>query len=177
MSFTVNVVGLKELQEKLRNAQQAIVTEVGGELKAGADTMVGVAKTNAPEDQGILRNLISSKAIDKLHYEVSSGAAYSPFLEFGTRAKVVIPPGLEEYAAQFKGDFASGTLGEGSELTAWEGIKAWLERQGVEEQLWWAIYVEIMVHGIEPRPFFFPALDEVTPQIIENVKTVLADVI
>lgn len=167
---------MDELKKRLANATDTIKTEIGAELKDGADKMVGYAKAAAPTDQGILKNLISSQQIDPLHYEVSSGAMYSPFLEFGTRSKVSIPPGLEEYAAQFKGDFASGTLGEASDLTAWEAIKAWCERQGIDEELWGAIYVAIMVDGIEPRPFFFPALTQATPEVIENVKRVLDNI-
>lgn len=177
MSKNLTITGLGELRARLANAQKTITSAVSAELQDGANNISAEAKQRAPGDQGILRNLISAAKLDPLNWEVVSGAEYSPFVEFGTLTKVSIPPGLEEYAAQFKGDFASGTYSEGSRLTAWEAISAWCERQGIEKEAWYAIYLTIIKVGIKPHPFFFPAVNQQTPIIIDKVSKALDDAI
>lgn len=178
MSKSVPTIqGMIELRRRLQAVKVTLPATISAELQDGANAIAAEAKQRAPGDQGILRNLISAAKIDPLQFEVVSGAEYSPFLEFGTGAKVSIPPGLEEYAAQFKGDFASGTYSEGSGLTAKEAIFAWCERQGIEKELWYAIYVSVMTNGINPHPFFFPAVNRITPIIIDRVNKALDKVI
>jgi HK97 gp10 family phage protein len=176
MSSQPVIKGLAELQARLKNAAANLPQMVGAELMDGANAIATEAKQRAPGDQGILRNLISVVQQDTTHYSVVSGADYSAFVEFGTGEKVQIPPGLEEYAAQFKGDFASGTYSEGSGLTAKEAIFAWCERKGIDPKLWYPIYVSIMIHGTVPQPFFFPAAEHVTPNIVANVEKVLNEI-
>lgn len=151
--------------------------EIDGELKDGADQIARLAINNAPADQGFLRNQIKSVKTNELEYEVVSLSSYSPYLEFGTMEKVSIPAGLEDYAAQFKGDFASGTYSEGGELTFKEAIFAWCQRKGIPQELWYAIYISIGIHGIEARPFFFPAVEQMRPIIIQNVEKAVKNVI
>lgn len=159
---------------KLQNIPADVASAVAIELSDGAQNIATEAKSNAPGDQGTLRQQIGVKKIDNMTYEVISGAEYSPFVEFGTLQQVAIPPGLEAYAAQFKGDFASGTYSEGSGLTAKEAIFAWCERQGIEEEIWYAIFMTIIRVGVKPHPFFFPAVNRWKPVILEQVKKALA---
>ncbi len=169
-TYTIQVKGLKELQARLKKANTSLTKEVGAELKQGANDMVAEAKSRAPKDTGFLWNEISNSAIDQLHYEVVSGAIYSPFMEFGTRTLVEIPEGLEEFASQFI------KLDTGTSLEAKEAIFEWCRRKGVKKDLWFWIFLKIMTVGVKPRPFFFPALAKVTPEIINKVKNVLNDI-
>lgn len=166
------IKGMAELQARLKNAADNLPKAVGVELKDGANAIAAEAKQRAPGDQGFLRNMISVETVDNLHYNVISAADYSAFVEFGTRQQVQIPPGLEEYAAQFRGNGASSPTG----LTAKEAIFAWCQRQGIDQKLWYPIYISIMTKGIEPRPFFFPAADRIAPIIVSNVEKVLNDI-
>lgn len=177
MSNVPQIQGMAELLDRLRKAPQNITTLVQAELNDGAEAIAAEAKQRAPGDQGYLRNQINSIKKEALTFEVISHAEYSPFLEFGTGEHISIPPGLEEYAAQFKGNFASGLYSEISGLTAKEAIFEWCRRKGIEEQLWYAIYVSVMVHGIRPQPFFFPAAQRLTPIIIDRVNKALAKAI
>lgn len=171
MSKSITITGLGELRARLANADKNITKAVSFQLGAGANDIAGNAKLRAPGDQGILQNLISAAKIDPLNWQVVSGADYSPYVEFGTGTKVSIPPGLEEYAVQFKGNGAS--IG----LSAKEAIFAWCARHGVDKSAWYAIYISIMANGIKPQPFFFPAVNRQTPLIIDRVNKALGDAI
>lgn len=177
MSSVPQIQGMTELLGRLRKAPQKITALVSAELQDGAQSIASEAKQRAPGDQGFLRNLINSVKVDPMNWEVVSPAEYSPFLEFGTGEHVSIPPGLEEYAAQFKGDFSSGTYSIGGALTFKEAIFAWCARHGIEKELWYAIYVSIAIHGIHAQPFFFPAAQRLTPIIIDRVNKALAKAI
>lgn len=173
----VQIAGMDGLLARLKALPQVITDAVGAEIQDGAQSIAAAAKAAAPGDQGILRQEIAAIQVDKTSWQVVSGAEYSPYVEFGTGEKVQIPPGLEEYAAQFKGDFSSGTYSEGGSLSAKEAIFNWCDRQGIDPKLWYAIYVSIMVHGIEARPFFFPAALQQEPVIIDRIKLALAGAI
>jgi len=173
----IQIAGMDGLLQKLRTLPANITAAVATEIQDGAQSIAAEAKQRAPGDQGILRNEIAAVKIDNTTWLVVSGADYSPYVEFGTGEKVQIPAGLEEYAAQFKGDFANGTYGPGSNLTAKEAIFAWCERKGIDKELWYPIYISIMVHGTEAQPFFFPAALRQEPIIIDRIKKALNDTI
>lgn len=64
------------------------------------------AKVLAPKDLGKLAQLIKSQMISKTTVEISSGAAYAAYVEFGTGRFAAsylagMPPELQEYAMQF----------------------------------------------------------------------------
>ena len=175
--MSVQIAGMDELLSKLRSLPENITAAVGAEIQDGAQSIAAEAKRRAPGDQGFLRNQIAAIKSGDLSWNVVSGADYSAYLEFGTGEKVQIPAGLEDYAAQFKGDFASGTLGAGSNLSAKDAIFNWCERKGIDQELWYPIYVSIIVHGISPQPFFFPAALRQEPIILDRIKKALADTI
>lgn len=167
------IIGLTELQKRLYKMQDSLLRSVDRELNDGAQAIAAEAKQRAPGDQGTLRQQIASRKVEANIYEVTSNADYSPYLEFGTLEKVRVPAELQEYAAQFKGNFASGLYSKGGALTAKEAIFAWCQRHSIEKELWYPIYVSIMIHGIEARPFFFPAFNRISPIIIDRVQKIL----
>jgi HK97 gp10 family phage protein len=167
----LTIEGLDELLAKLKGMPAAIVKGVDIELKDGAEQIAGIAKSNAPANTGLLQQGIGAEKEGDLSYNVYSNAEYSAFVEFGTLTKVQIPPGLEEYAAQFKGGTAPGAL------SAKEAIFAWCRDKGIEEAAWFAIFISIMTNGIEPQPFFFPAKDIQEPKIIQSVENALKEAV
>lgn len=174
---SIQIAGMDSLLAKFKALPQQLNAAVAAEIQDGAQAIAAEAKQRAPGDQGFLRNQIAALKVSDMTWKVVSGADYSAFVEFGTLEKVEIPAGLEEFASQFKGDFASGTYGGGSNLTAKEAIFAWCERQGIDKELWYPIYISIMTHGIAARPFFFPAAFRNEPIIIDRVKKALADAV
>jgi hypothetical protein len=99
----VNVIGLKEIQAKLKNAPVTVKSQVSGAVTRGAQIWVRNAKRDAPVDLGVLRNLITHYPVGPLSQEIVSGARYSAYLEWGTITKVMVPGELQVYAALFKG--------------------------------------------------------------------------
>ena len=103
VAYSVNVIGLKELQAKYAKASETVKKQARVALQSGIATFVRNAKRDAPVDMGVLRNSISFAPIGDLTYEIVSGAKYSAYLEFGTITKVSVPAELVAYASQFKG--------------------------------------------------------------------------
>jgi len=170
------IIGLKELKIRLQKAQDKLFRDVDRELNDGARAIASEAKQRAPGDVGTLRQAIDSRKVEANKYEVFSNAEYSPYVEFGTLEKVQVPAELAEYAAQFKGNFASGLYSEGGALTAKEAIFAWCQRHSIDKDFWYAVYISVVTYGIEAKPFFFPAFNRISPIIIDRVKKVLAGI-
>lgn len=173
LEFSID--GMGDLRNRLNDLPARIFQEVDAELLDGVNAIAAEARQRAPADDGILRNQIVVQNNGNMNYSVAALPLYAPYVEFGTREKVDIPPGLEEYAAQFKGDFASGTYSEGgSALTAKEAIFEWCKHKGIDQNLWYPIYASIMIHGINPHPFFFPAVNRILPIITDRIQKVVA---
>jgi hypothetical protein len=158
------------LQLKLKKIHNNL-SEVGQELRLGAEEIAAAAKIAAPGDVGTLRQLISVKKIDNFTFEVISGAEYSAFMEFGTLREVQVPAELQEYAAQFVG--GNGIVGSG--LSAKEAIFEWCRRKGIDKDAWYPIYMKIMRVGVHPHPFFFPAFNHYRPIIADRIKKLVED--
>jgi hypothetical protein len=146
MSVKITLSGFKELEAKLRTMPKEVMAEIDAEVQDSAQLWEDRAKNDAPTDQGLLKGEIRSRKIPG-GWEVVSMAEYSPYLEWGTRSKVRVPPSLQAFAAQFRG---TGQPGNAKEM-----IYAWCKRQGIPEERWWIIFLTIMIHGINPQPFFF----------------------
>lgn len=103
MSFTLNIVGLKELQANVAKLPKHLEKEVTATIEAGAKLWAGNAKRDAPKDFGGLAQSISFMPTGKMSFTVVSGKEYSPYVEWGTITKVSVPSELQSYAIQFKG--------------------------------------------------------------------------
>ena len=167
MRVTAKIEGLSSLLKGVKSYPEKVKQMISAELLDSAQSMANGAASDAPTDQGLLKNEITVNTIDDLNYEVVSQADYSPYVEFGTRSKVNIPAGLEEVAAQFKG----GT--GGTKEDAKEAIYAWCKRKGIPEDAWFSIYRSIMVKGVTPHPFFFKQIAKEKPNLIKNIKRAL----
>jgi HK97 gp10 family phage protein len=103
----VNVIGLKELRIKMATAQESMSKQVRGIVEAGAMKFVRDAKRDAPVNFGVMRNFITYSQVisdkSRTTFEVHSQAKYSPYLEWGTITRVIVPAELSVYAALFKG--------------------------------------------------------------------------
>lgn len=166
MSFTLDIKGIDGVTERLAVASEEKFKEVDAEIGASIKEMELGAKRDAPKDQGILVNEISSFQERPLVWQLVSAASYSAFVEFGTKSHVVIPPGLEAEAARFRGQ-AGGSLG------AKQAIFNWCDRHGIDKRIRYAIFIKIMTQGIRPHPFFFKQLDREKPNLINRLQQIL----
>jgi hypothetical protein len=161
---------------------------ISAELKASVQTMVRNAKRAAPKDMGI-----NYKEVNQTLFEYFSQSDYSGYDEFGTKHYKKIPPEVQKLGIQLSTEKSTGTAEQ-----ALKFIIAWTKRKGIRfesasvqkggkkagknkllsfEETAYFIFHFIMLHGIKPKPFFFPALLNETPilqrrleQIINNNK-------
>jgi hypothetical protein len=99
---------LAMLDKKLTRLKQLSKQGFSNEIGKTAFEIVSLSKKAAPAPTGNLRNLIGLQKSGTNTIEVFSKAPYSPYVEFGTGARVDLADMLElgipaEYAAQFKG--------------------------------------------------------------------------
>ena len=100
------IEGLDALITRLGKLAPEIAKEVAMEVNASALAIQSKARRDVVVDNGILRNSIQLKEInrgDKIMYTVGSRLKYAPYVEFGTGGTVNVPAGYEDFAMQFKG--------------------------------------------------------------------------
>ncbi len=168
--MSARIVGLKELQDKLKRMPAEIREEIGAKIQDAAGKWVKQAKRDAPGDTGFLRTEISAAKVGELSWEVVSGSSYAGYVEFGTRSRVQIPAGLEEVANEVKARSGQTSVG------AKEAIYEWCRRKGIEENLWWPIFISLMTKGMKPHPYFFKQRATIEPELIKNVEQILKSI-
>lgn len=100
------IEGLDALIKRIGKLAPEIAKEVAMEVNASALAIQSKARRNVVVDNGMLRNSIQLKEInkgDKIIYTVGSRLRYAPYVEFGTGGLVSVPAGYEDFAIQFKG--------------------------------------------------------------------------
>ena len=100
------IEGLDALIKRIGKLAPQIAKEVAMEVNASALAIQSKARRDVVVDNGILRNSIQLKEInrgDKIMYTVGSRLRYAPYVEFGTGGTVNVPAGYEDFAMQFKG--------------------------------------------------------------------------
>lgn len=162
----VNKKDLTRVLNKLESASKEIRVKGEIELERSARKIEAQAKRNAPT--GASNRLKTSIDVrgSKLEREVYTDVKYAPYMEFGTKSKVEIPPGLEGYAMQFKG-------GGGSFEDFEASLKLWARRKGIPEEAVYPIMKSILHKGVKAQPFLFPAFFAEQPQLIKRLKKVL----
>lgn len=166
MAGRITIKGWKEYEKKLSESSNDLKLLADLEASASADNIANGARIKAPLNDGKLRASINREGKDGI-YQVNVSADYAAYVEFGTRRKVQIPAGLEDYAAQFKG--STGRSGEEAKKAIYE----WCRKKGIAEDKWWAVYIGIMTRGIKAQPFLFPSVDEEEPKFFERLKKLL----
>lgn len=127
------------------------------------------AKRGAPVNLGQLRASIVAEPVTNRNEPFASvevNARYAPFVEFGTKSKVSIPPGLEAYASQFK---SSG--GNFDDLL--KNIKQWCRNKGIPAEAAYPIALKIAREGVGAQPFLFPAYFSEVPKIEKGLAKLL----
>lgn len=105
MATSVSFQGWNEWRKKVKDLPAVLFDELDGEVEDAARMWEELAKnaTTPNVKQNRLRPEINAKPVALMHYEVTSGADYSPYLEWGTGTRVSVPADLKGYALQFKG--------------------------------------------------------------------------
>lgn len=97
----VRFEGFEEFLKKLKVLPEALRDEADGEAMDAALMWVQLASGTAPKDKGFLSRNIREQQVAVMQWDVTSGARYSPYKEWGTGSRAVIPADLLEYASQW----------------------------------------------------------------------------
>jgi len=172
MAFTVNLNGLKDIQDALKNIDVKLKQHVGDEINASALKILTDAKRLAPVNFGQLRNQIALEPINDLTYAVEAKASYSAYVEFGTGPQVSVPADFTSYAAQFKGK-------KGGKFKDFvDALTLWVKRKGIgdgknDRGLAYVIARSILLKGMRPQPFLIPSYESEKPKLIQRLKKLL----
>lgn len=154
MAGESHVDGINELIAKLTRLGTEGTRTANAIVSVVADMIVVDAKRNAPADLGVIRQNIGKTTVvdgNKVTATIFSSAPESPFQEFGTGGKVVVPQEMADIAATFKGksggDFKAFVL----------ALTGWLQRHGIPEKAAYPVARKILLQGLRPQPFLYPA--------------------
>ena len=167
--FNVTVTGLDAALKKLD--VKKFNQDISDELDAFGFDVVRDAKQNVPVDEGFLKNSISHVK-ENLSVEIIAAAEYAGYQEFGTMAFAsqyvsTLPSEWQELAKQSKGGKG------GSFIEFVQRLMGWCKRKGIEEKAAYPIAKKILINGIKPQPFLFPAYEKNRPLLIESLKKLL----
>lgn len=179
--LTVEVKGLKELNAKFGTISKTVGDAIDKALTKGAMRIATNAKKRAPADRGGLRASISADTSTYLDKSVTANVFYAAFVEFGTgkyaaQYVATLPADWKTYAATFKKSGDGGTFDD-----MVQEIYDWMNRLGMKgaggkklsmnDAYRMAKY--ILINGIRPQPFLYPAFNNEVPKIQTEVSTII----
>jgi HK97 gp10 family phage protein len=169
-NVTLQLKGLNQAIKNLEKYGAKVQSETAQAINGVMLAVESEAKLSAPVNDGRLRaSIVTTKAKQTdLTAQTEVGVNYAPFVEFGTKSKVDIPAGLEQYAQQFQG---SG--GSFQDLLA--NIERWAAQKGLPAESAYPIALKIAREGVQARPFLFPAFNREVPKLEPQLTKILRD--
>jgi hypothetical protein len=159
---------IQEVKNLVADTSQQIVIDAVNNVRANGSTNYG----------GLMQSINAVPKNNGLGQEIMAAVEYAPAIEWGTKGKAKsIDPRVEEYASQFKGTPSGGTWSE-----FLEAINDWVKKKGIAsgkevERVAFLIARSIYIHGVAPKPFFFPAWFKNTADFETKLKDVLKRVV
>ena len=163
----MRVKGINKLLKQFQQFGKDSEEEFALEVEAGARNISKIAKSEAPANNGQLRQSIQPEKINELNWEIIAHASYAGYIEFGTGVMVSIPNEMKDIANAIKNN-PKGDMHE-----AFESIKDWCRNKGIDERAAWPILMSILKKGLRPRPFLFPAWKQGSAKMIKDMKKTL----
>lgn len=188
MAYAFRIRNLDKLTRRLEKYSETRQKAVDAEIGAGFKDAERLAKGYAPVNDGRLKGSIVAEP-SRNGWRLTANTFYAPYVEFGTKGKTQVPPGLERYAAQFKGGSKRGNFKmlleqiedwvKKKRIKTVGGEKAQSVRGGRQNKVkrragsyraaaYW-IALSIVKNGIKPQPFFFRSWNRVRVEIFKNV--------
>lgn len=96
-------VDSKEAQEAFESAPEAMERNLERFLSRGAHEVAREAMSRAPKAFSALTNSINASRVSPLHYRVSPGVNYAPYVEDGTRPHFPNPASLQPWVERVLG--------------------------------------------------------------------------
>lgn len=108
LSIEFNKQSLNAFYKYLKNLEDDVADYVRAEVEDSMLAIESEAANKVAVNTGALKNSIQSMPIkvskNQITGGVEVGAAYAPYVEFGTGTRVKVPSDLSDFAAQYKGD-------------------------------------------------------------------------
>jgi HK97 gp10 family phage protein len=108
LSIEFNKQSLNTFYKYLKNLEDDVADYVRAEVEDSMLAIESEAANKVRVDTGALKNSIQSTPIkvskNQITGGVEVGAAYAPYVEFGTGTRVKVPSELSDFAAEFEGD-------------------------------------------------------------------------
>jgi len=108
LSIEFNKQSLNAFYKYLKNLEDDVADYVRAEVEDSMLAIESEAANKVRVNTGALKNSIQSTPIkvskNQITGGVEVGAAYAPYVEFGTGTSVKVPSELSDFAAQYKGD-------------------------------------------------------------------------
>lgn len=199
MPVTLQIKNLDKLRAEIKAYPQDIDRIITNEFKSFGQEVVSLAQRNAPVDEGRLRQSISSTTTD-LKVNIAVAVDYAAYIEFGTKSFAAqyvnqLPAEWKQLASEFKGSGGGSFKELVLRITEWvhrkglgtgfagdigvsgtystktrkrTGSKSKQEQQ--DKQIAYMIARKILIKGIPPQPYLYPAFNEATVALISNLK-------
>lgn len=161
------VKGLAKVLKKLKDLGEKAEIGIDQSADQAVREIAVDARSRAPKNLGKLQQSIVPLKIGDLRYETRVGELYGVFVEFGTGAKVRVPPELNDLANRARSN-PSGSFENGL-----QSIKDWCKRKGIPETAAYPIFVSILNKGLTPQPFLYPAFVKGRDQYLKNLQNLL----
>jgi HK97 gp10 family phage protein len=108
LSIEFNKQSLNAFYKYLKDLEGQVSDYVRAEVEDSILSIESEAAGNVVVNTGALKNSIQSTPIKVTKNQITGGvevgAAYAPYVEFGTGTRVKVPSELSDFAAQYKGD-------------------------------------------------------------------------
>jgi HK97 gp10 family phage protein len=170
--MTLKLMGVEKVIAAIKDVNSELNIKINAELDAKCQDIVKKAQRKAPNNFGELVNSISTRKESDLRYTVFADAYHAPYIEFGTVKKINVPAELTEVAASIRKRDPRGNFASMVEAIYVWGTKKKIIKKGDKNH---AVNIarKIMINGIAPQPFLWPAFLEVRPKLISRLQTIL----
>lgn len=161
------VTGTQKLVRRLQNLGAQGERLADAVVNAEADKMVIEAKRLAPKDLGGIMQNIGKESLGGGRVIVYSASPHAGYMEFGTGPQVDIPAAFSELAARVRsrrgGNFDAFVL----------SLTDWVRRKGMPASAAYPIARKILMRGLRPRPYFYPAFVNARRRLPIALKTAI----
>ena len=169
----LKIKGLDTLIKKVGGLNESLQGDCQAALNDWADRVSLDAKqtlSRKTSNTGRLANSITPR-YGKLTASVVVSANYAAYIEFGTRkfaAEYVgsLPSEWDKMAGQSKGS-AGGSFHD--LLVA---IRQWCKDRGIDNKLAYPIARKIVIKGIRPQPYLYPAVTKNNPILLQDIENI-----
>ena len=165
----MEIKGLNSVISELIVLGKDIESKIDVEIEEISVQIEGDAKLFAPKNNGDLMRSISHAKVKSLVWKVTVNEKYGAYIEFGTGAKVKVPPEFKVIADSYKGK-KNGTFDDFI-----EAMTLYFKQKGYDTKYVWIACINKINNGMNPQPFLYPAYKKGVKDLKTNLKKLLTN--